>query len=71
MVVGTPGSFAAPTPSTELEVWGLLTILLFDCNTGVFTLEGIDGLKVSNVLKLIGVNDTTCGDDGMASIGSD
>jgi hypothetical protein len=71
MVVGTPGSFAAPTPSTELEIWGLLTVLLIDCNTGVFTLEGIDGLKVSNALKLIGVKGTTCGDDGMASIDAD
>ena len=63
MVVGTPGSYEVPTPSGDLEPWGTLQVLMTDCETGVFTLEGIDGLKVSDVLKLVGVSDTVCTDN--------
>ena len=63
MLVGTPGSFAMPSPSSELTAWGILRILLDDCFSGVFTLDGIDGLKTSNVIKIVGVEGTSCVDD--------
>jgi hypothetical protein len=60
MLVGTPGSFAEPTPSSELRPWGILGISITDCVSGVFILDGIDGIKKSNVTKLIGVEGTSC-----------
>lgn len=64
MLVGTPGSFSMPTPSDQLIAWGILKILLLDCVSGVFTLDGADGLKVANVIKVIGVEGTSCQVDG-------
>ena len=55
MLVGTPGSFSMPSPSSELQVYGTLQILLNNCQSGVFVLNGLDGIKTSNVIKLIGV----------------
>jgi hypothetical protein len=63
MLVGEPGSFELPTPSSALTSWGILQILLTDCVTGVFTLDGVDGVKVSNVVKVIGVEGASCTDD--------
>lgn len=63
MLVGAPGSFGMPTPSPELTSWGILQILLNDCVTGVFTLDGVDGMKTSNVQKVIGVEGASCTDD--------
>lgn len=64
MLVGTPGSFTMPTPSDQLIAWGILKIVLNDCVSGVFTLDGADGLKVANVIKVSGVNGTSCQVDG-------
>lgn len=64
MLVGTPGSFTLPTPSDQLILWGILKIVLDDCVSGVFTLDGADGLKVANVIKVIGVEGTSCQVDG-------
>lgn len=60
MLVGTPGSFEMPTPSADLETWGILQVYLADCASGVFVLEGLDGKKTSNVSKLIGIEGSTC-----------
>lgn len=60
MLVGTPGSFAMPTPSADLESWGTLQVLLTDCVTGVFVLDGVDGMKTSDVTKLIGIEGSSC-----------
>ncbi len=60
MFVGEPGSFGMPTPSDELEEWGTLDVELDDCVTGLFTLDGVDGLKVSDVQKVVGVEGTSC-----------
>jgi hypothetical protein len=60
MLVGTPGSFSMPSPSTELTAWGILRIQLSDCFSGVFVLDGIDGLKTANVIKIVGVEGTSC-----------
>jgi hypothetical protein len=60
MLVGTPGTFNVPTPSADLEAWGTLQVLLSDCATGVFNLNGLDGVKSSNVTKIVGVEGTSC-----------
>lgn len=60
MLIGEPGSFEQPTPSSELQPWGTLSVTFNSCTTGVFTLEGLDGEKTSNVVKLVGVEDTSC-----------
>lgn len=61
MLVGTPGSFTVPTPSADLEVWGTLQVSLSDCVSGVFLLDGTDGIKTHNVSKLIGIGGSSCG----------
>ena len=60
MLVGEPGSFGVPSPSEELEEWGTLDVELDDCENGLFTLDGVDGLKVSEVQKVVGVEGTSC-----------
>ena len=60
MLVGTPGSFEMPTPSANLEAWGTLWINLTNCTTGLFTMDGADGMKVANVQKIVGVEGLTC-----------
>jgi hypothetical protein len=60
MLIGVPGSFENPSPSAQLQPYGSLTVIFSGCDEGVFTLDGLDGVKVSNVIKLAGVEDTTC-----------
>ena len=60
MLVGKPGTFDMPTPSSELTPWGTLTITFNSCDTGVFQMEGADGIKTANVVKLVGVEGTIC-----------
>ncbi|MGD8359670.1 MAG: DNRLRE domain-containing protein [Lysobacterales bacterium] len=60
MMVGEPGTFGQPTPSNELQPWGTLSITFNSCTTGEFVLDGADGMKTSNVVKLVGVEDTVC-----------
>lgn len=60
MLVGVPGTFGNPTPSTELEPYGTLSVIFDSCTSGEFTLNGLDGEKVSNVVKLVGVEGTQC-----------
>ena len=60
MLIGEPGSFEQPTPSSELQPWGTLSVTFNSCTTGEFKLEGLDGDKTSNVVKLVGVEDTDC-----------
>jgi hypothetical protein len=60
MLIGVPGSFDNPAPSNQLQPYGILTVIFSGCDEGVFTLDGLDGVKVSNVIKLAGVEDTTC-----------
>jgi len=63
MFIGVPGSFDSPTPASELVPYGTLQVIFNTCYDGVFTLDGLDGMKVSNVIKLAGVEDTTCVDN--------
>jgi len=60
MLVGEPGTFAAPTPSDELTPYGTLSVRFDSCTAGQFILDGLDGLKTSNVIKIIGVDGTHC-----------
>ncbi|MBT8047082.1 MAG: DNRLRE domain-containing protein [Xanthomonadales bacterium] len=60
MLVGAPGSYTEPTPSSELTSWGTLQVVLDGCTTGVFTLDGVDGVKVSNAQKIVGVDGNSC-----------
>jgi hypothetical protein len=63
LLVGEPGTFNIPTPPSALVVWGTLQAVFTDCTHGVFTMNGMDGQKVMNVVKLIGIDGTSC-DDG-------
>ena len=60
MLIGKPGTFDNPTPSTELTPYGTLSVSFFSCSTGHFILDGLDGIKTSNVVKLTGVDGTNC-----------
>ena len=60
MLVGEPGSFTEPTPSTGLKPYGTLTVAFDTCTTGEFVLDGLDGIKTSNVIKIVGVDGTVC-----------
>jgi len=58
--IGVSGTFSNPTHSSELQSYGLLSVIFDSCTTGEFTLNGPGGHKVSNILKLIGVEGTQC-----------
>jgi len=60
MLIGKPGTFGEPTPSSELTPWGTLSITFFGCETGQFILEGAVEIKTSDVVKLVGVEDSVC-----------
>jgi len=61
MLIGKPGTFDAPTPSDELTPYGTLSVTFDTCTTGQFILDGLDGKKTSNVIKIVGVDGTNCG----------
>lgn len=63
MLVGAPGSYAQPTPSDQLTAWGTLQVALSGCFTGIFTLNGTDGMKVSNAQKIVGVEGNSCAEE--------
>ena len=60
MLVGEAGSFQQPSPSSELNVWGSLSLNFTDANHGLFELSGIDGDKLSSVVKITGVEGQVC-----------
>ena len=60
LLIGTPGTFEQPTPSTELKPYGTLSVQFDSCTTGVFIIDGADGRKTSNVVKIVGVDGTIC-----------
>lgn len=60
MLIGVPGTFNYPSPAAELQPYGTLSVIFDSCTRGEFTLNGLDGEKVSNVVKLVGVEDTRC-----------
>jgi murein DD-endopeptidase MepM/ murein hydrolase activator NlpD len=61
MYESTGGTFGTPVASARgLSFWGTLTLVFSDCNSGTATLRGIDGNKVSNIVKLASVAGTNC-----------
>jgi len=60
MLEGKGGEFQLPVPPAELSEWGSLSMSFFDDRSGVFRLSGLDGDKVSEVVKLAGVVGQNC-----------
>ena len=60
MKEGIPGSFNSPTPSEQLVDWGTLGVNFQDCNKALFVLESSSLLKISESIKIIGVNGAEC-----------
>ena len=68
MYESTGGTFATPVKSTRaLSAWGEVTFDFADCTSGKATLEGVDGKKVSHIIKLAGVAGTNCTSGGEPS----
>jgi hypothetical protein len=49
-----------PAPSDDLTPYGTLSVQFNSCTTGQFVLDGLDGKKSSNVVKLVGVDNSVC-----------
>lgn len=60
MLIGVPGTFNNPSPSAFLQPYGTLSVVFDSCTSGEFTLNGLDGEKVSDVVKLVGIEETRC-----------
>ncbi len=60
MLVGEAGNFQQPSPPSELSVWGSLSLNFTNSNQGFFRLSGIDGDKLSTVVKIAGVKGQVC-----------
>jgi hypothetical protein len=61
MFVGEGGDFELPTKSEDMNEWGSLTVNFTDCGNGVFVLASDTLQKISNVLKIVGIEGTQCG----------
>jgi len=62
MLIGEPGTWTSPTPSTGLKTYGTLSVAFDTCTTGQFVLKGLEPDKTSNVIKIVGVDGTICVD---------
>lgn len=61
MYESSGGVFPTPVPSARgLAIWGTLNLLFNACNAGQSTLNGVDGIKVSQLIKLTGVGGAAC-----------
>lgn len=61
MFEATEGSFDAPVPSGDsLVVWGTASITVVDCNTVTIVINGTDGNKTSNTVRLAGIIGSSC-----------
>ncbi len=60
MLEGQGGEFQLPLPPSELNEWGSLSMKFSDRDSGLFRLSGVDGDKVSEVIKLAGVAAQDC-----------
>ena len=55
------GTFEQPVPSDQsLEKWGTLSMVVIDCGHITITMDTIEGLKVSNTVKIAGVVGLNC-----------
>ncbi len=61
MYESTGGVFGSPVISSRgLSHWGEVIFIFTGCEAGQATLRGVDGDKVSQIVKLIGVAGTSC-----------
>jgi len=68
MFESTGGTFGSPVPSARaLSVWGTLNVDFSACDSAEATLNGVDGVKVSQLIKLAGSAGTGCGAGGTTS----
>lgn len=56
------GDFDAPAPSELLEPWGSISVTIGDCDNATFELLGDDGAKVSQAVRLAGIDGHFCPD---------
>jgi len=57
----TLGTFATPIPSsTALVVWGTAKITVVDCSHITIVIDGTDGKKTSNTVRLAGIIGSSC-----------
>lgn len=54
------GTFNSPVRPDEAELWGSLELVFNSCSRGEFTMNGIDGIKVSMVQKLANILGIEC-----------
>ncbi|MEM1090661.1 MAG: haloalkane dehalogenase [Pseudomonadota bacterium] len=59
---GEGGTFEAPTPGGDLDLWGTIITVATDCTTARFELSGSDGAKVSEAVKLAENEAASCAD---------
>ena len=57
---GTQGNFEGAALSASLETWGTVTFTVQDCDTALFQLNGNDGSKSSDTIRLAGVSGNDC-----------
>jgi murein DD-endopeptidase MepM/ murein hydrolase activator NlpD len=63
MFEATQGTFSTPVPSGEsLIAWGTAKITVVDCNTVTIVVDGNDGVKTSNTVRLAGITGLSCTD---------
>ena len=63
MFESTGGTFSSPVQSSRsLSAWGTLILTFSGCMNGQSTLNGMDGVKVSQISKLAGVAGASCVD---------
>jgi hypothetical protein len=63
MYESNQGTFAAPVASEDaLIVWGSAKITVIDCKTITIVIEGLDGTKTSNTVRLAGIIGLSCSD---------
>jgi hypothetical protein len=61
MYESTGGVFGSPVSSARgLSLWGTAEFVFTDCESGVATLKGTDGEKVSRIVKITGAAGTAC-----------
>jgi hypothetical protein len=58
LFIAREGVFSDPNP--ELEVWGEMTLIFDSCTTGRAQLQGDDGIKTVNIVKLLGIGNLDC-----------
>jgi hypothetical protein len=58
MFIAKNGVFSDPDPT--LELWGEMIIIFDSCTAGRGQMQGDDGTKTTNIIKLLGIDDLDC-----------